>query len=183
MHIENITLGIFPFSVVTWHSRWEIEEIDTKMKTSLFPFVRRLVLFHGTPSIVSDALQALLGTTRTEARRRRKFIKYLKVRKRLLSPAAINFHLHFIFVSFVPLARERSGARTNERTNERWAGTEKKKLQKEDEEDVRWLKCRRGNIEERLDDAGRSLCVRETVFLVITRPLEWVSVYVIVILN
>ena len=34
-------------------------------------------------------------------RRRRKFIKYLKVRKRLLSPGAINFHLHFIFVSFV----------------------------------------------------------------------------------
>lgn len=29
----------------------------------------------------------------------RKFIKYLKVRKRLLSPGAINFHLHFIFVS------------------------------------------------------------------------------------
>lgn len=31
-----------------------------------------------------------------------KFIKNLKVRKRLLSPGAINFHLHFIFVSFVP---------------------------------------------------------------------------------
>lgn len=30
---------------------------------------------------------------------RRKFIKYLKVRKCLLSPEAINFHLHFIFVS------------------------------------------------------------------------------------
>lgn len=37
------------------------------------------------------------------ARRRRKFIKYLKVRKRLLSPGAINFHLHFIFVSFATL--------------------------------------------------------------------------------
>lgn len=35
--------------------------------------------------------------------RRRKFIKYLKVRKRLLSPGAINFHLHFIFVSFATL--------------------------------------------------------------------------------
>lgn len=45
--------------------------------------------------------------------RRRKFIKYLKVRKRLLSPVAINFHLHFIFVSFVT-AREWSGIRTND---------------------------------------------------------------------
>lgn len=38
-----------------------------------------------------------------EDERRRKFIKYLKVRKRLLSPGAINFHLHFIFVSFATL--------------------------------------------------------------------------------
>jgi len=76
-----------------------------------------------------------VGTTKTgegerkegEARRRRKFIKYLKVRKRLLSPAAINFHLHFIFVSFVTLE--------NEAMYERWEG--RKRNSKKREEDVR----------------------------------------------
>ena len=58
-----------------------------------------------------------------EARRRRKFIKYLKVRKRLLSPAAINFHLHFIFVSFVT-AGEWNGVRT--------MGAKEKKTAKKD---------------------------------------------------
>lgn len=155
------------------------------MTTSLFPFLRRFVLFHSTPSIVSDALQALLGTTRTEARRRRKFIKYLKVRKRLLSPAAINFHLHFIFVSFVTLARERSGAR-----NERWAGMEKKKLPQEDGKDVRWLKCRRGTSRNVLTTTAvlcawekererERLCIRHDN----AQPRKWVSVYVIAILN
>lgn len=55
--------------------------------------------FFRSPSPSSSpigALPPLLGTAGT---RRRKFIKYLKVRKRLLSPGAINFHLHFIFVS------------------------------------------------------------------------------------
>lgn len=82
------------------------------------------------------SLQALLGTTRTEVRRRRKFIKYLKVRKRLLSPAAINFHLHFIFVSFVMLEK-RNGARTND---EGWG----EETAKGESGSVRWLKCRRG---------------------------------------
>ena len=75
------------------------------------PFLRTFRFF---PSIVTSALEALLGAKgEREARRRRKFIKYLKVRKRLLSPAAINFHLHFIFVSFVT-AREWNGVRTND---------------------------------------------------------------------
>lgn len=103
-----------------------MEKIDIRIKFSLRSW-EHLVSFHNTLSIVTDALQALVGTTKTgggereegEARRR-KFIKYLKVRKRLLSPAAINFHLHFIFVSFVTLE--------NEAMYERTMGAEEKKL-------------------------------------------------------
>lgn len=81
--------------------------------------------------------------------RRRKFIKYLKVRKRLLSPAAINFHLHFIFVSFVT-AREWNDVRTND-------GGGGKKLQKEKGR-RKVTEMPEGNIEERFDDGRRPLC-------------------------
>ena len=57
------------------------------------------------PSAVPVA-SALLREKGREARR--KFIKYLKVRKRLLSPGAINFHLHFIFVSPCSFVSSRS---------------------------------------------------------------------------
>lgn len=113
------------------------------------PSLRHFVSFHSTPSIVTGALQALLGITRTEARRRRKFIKYLKVRKRLLSPVAINFHLHFIFVSFVTLE--------NRVVYERTMGQRKKKLQKEKGR-RKVTEMPEGHIEESLDDGRQLLC-------------------------
>lgn len=88
-----------------------------------------------------------------EARRRRKFIKYLKVRKRLLSPAAINFHLHFIFVSFVT-AREWSGVRTND------GDGGEKKLQKEKGR-RKVTEMPEGNIVKCFDDGRRPLCALE----------------------
>lgn len=54
------------------------------------------------------ASSAAPGSRRECRGERRKFIKYLKVRKRLLSPGAINFHLHFIFVSLCSFVSPRS---------------------------------------------------------------------------
>jgi hypothetical protein len=97
------------------------------MKTSLPPFLRRFVPFHGTPSIVSDALQALLGTTEDGGKKKKKVYKIFKSTETSPIARGNKFPLTFYF-RFVRNAR----SRTERCTNERWAGTKKKKLQKEE---------------------------------------------------
>lgn len=145
------------FFTLQHYNKYSCREIqkDRHRVEILASFLRAFRFF---PSIVTGALQALLGTRGEvrggrEARRRRKFIKYLKVRKRLLSPAAINFHLHFIFVSFVT-AREWSGVRTND------GGGGGKKLQK-GKGRRKVTEMPEGNIVERFDDGRRPLCALE----------------------
>lgn len=124
-----------------------MEKIDTG---KVFGFILKALRSFSQHSFYHHSPGALLGTARTEARRRRKFIKYLKVQKRLLSPTAINFHLHFIFVSFATLE---SGT-----VHERTMGAGEKKQQKEKER-CKVTEMPEGNIVERptMDDDLASL--------------------------